>query len=224
MLMRVTLASRMTALLGSATRPVSVAFGVWACRAPAKERTSMTATAATLPIRSVLLTGKSVTHQPIRRGGEVCTIRRGNAQKANRSRGQRRTPTPAPHAPVLGSRSPVPSPDETTARDPVWSKISNALKRLGFRSCNFLAQLLSETSRACTIRIRRSSLGRLWNDLGSRACLHHLWLANCYFAHDSLGFPALIPSCDATSDGSFHSLHFYSCPVAGSRRRPFPRC
>src|ERR1700730_5932016 len=34
----------------------------------------------------------------------------------------------------------------------VWSKISNALKRLGFRSRNFLAQLLSETSRACTIR------------------------------------------------------------------------
>jgi hypothetical protein len=27
---------------------------------------------------------------------------------------------------------------------PVWSKISNALKRLGFRYSNFLAQLLSE--------------------------------------------------------------------------------
>ena len=56
---------------------------------------------------------------------------------------------------------------------PVWSKISNALKRLGFQSHNFLAQLLSETSRACTIRVRRSTLGRLWNDLGSHACLHH---------------------------------------------------
>ena len=55
----------------------------------------------------------------------------------------------------------------------VWSKISNALKRLGFRSRNFLAQLLSGTSRTCTIRVRRSSLGRLWNDLGSHACLHH---------------------------------------------------
>src|ERR1019366_790220 len=31
----------------------------------------------------------------------------------------------------------------------VWSRISNALKRLGFRSHNFLAQRLSETSRAC---------------------------------------------------------------------------
>jgi hypothetical protein len=39
----------------------------------------------------------------------------------------------------------------------IWSKISNALKNLGFRSRNFLAQLLAETSRACTIRIRRSS-------------------------------------------------------------------
>jgi len=55
---------------------------------------------------------------------------------------------------------------------PVWSKISSALKRLGFRSRNFLVQLLSETSRAGTIRVRRSSLGRLWNDWGSHACLH----------------------------------------------------
>src|SRR5665811_2239781 len=54
----------------------------------------------------------------------------------------------------------------------LWSKISNALKRLGFRCHNFLAQLLSETSTACTIRVRRSSLGRLWNDLGSHAGLH----------------------------------------------------
>src|ERR1035437_7338381 len=59
------------------------------------------------------------------------------------------------------------------SRLPVWSKISNALKRLGFRSHNFLAQLLSKTSRACTIRVPRSSLGRLWHDLGSHAGLHH---------------------------------------------------
>src|SRR5664280_1789631 len=55
----------------------------------------------------------------------------------------------------------------------VWSKISNTLKRLGFQSHNFLVQLLSETSRACTIRVRRSTLGRLWNELGSHAGLHH---------------------------------------------------
>src|ERR1019366_4432638 len=58
-------------------------------------------------------------------------------------------------------------------RDPVWSKISNTLKRLGFHSHKFLAQLLSETSRACTIRVRRSTLERLWNELGSHACVHH---------------------------------------------------
>ena len=46
-------------------------------------------------------------------------------------------------------------------------------EKAGFRSHNFLAQLLSETSTACTIRVRRSSLGRLWNDLGSHAGLHH---------------------------------------------------
>jgi|SRR5580700_4790018 hypothetical protein len=38
---------------------------------------------------------------------------------------------------------------------------------------SFLAQLLSETLRAGTIRVRHSSLGRLWNDLGSHACLDH---------------------------------------------------
>jgi hypothetical protein len=46
-------------------------------------------------------------------------------------------------------------------RAPVWSKISNALKRLRFRSRNFLAQLLSETSRECnnpgsTIKFREA--------------------------------------------------------------------
>src|SRR6266566_2534108 len=51
----------------------------------------------------------------------------------------------------------------------VWSKISNALKRLGFRSRNFLAQLVSETSRACTIRVRRSSFREALECLG-RAC------------------------------------------------------
>ena len=39
---------------------------------------------------------------------------------------------------------------------PVWSKISNALKRLGFRSRNFLAQL----ARNCCLLGRR----RYWGD------------------------------------------------------------
>src|ERR1035438_9614744 len=70
-------------------------------------------------------------------------------------------------------RVPGSSFQATKAAEDVWSKISNALKRLGFRSHNFLAQLLSQTARACTIRVRRSTLGRLWNDLGSHAGLHH---------------------------------------------------
>ena len=40
----------------------------------------------------------------------------------------------------------------------MWSKISNVLKRLAFRARNFFAQLLSETSRACTIRVPRSTI------------------------------------------------------------------
>src|SRR5437899_1160936 len=63
--------------------------------------------------------------------------------------------------------------------DGVWSKISNALKRLGFRSRNFPAQLVSETSRACIILVRRSSLGRLWNALGAPARLCHRNKKSC---------------------------------------------
>src|SRR5215471_10485135 len=36
---------------------------------------------------------------------------------------------------------------------------------------------------------------------------HSLWLANCYFAHDSSGVPVLLPFCNAQSGRSFHSLH-----------------
>src|SRR2546429_7871808 len=46
------------------------------------------------------------------------------------------------------------SPEFVQPRDLNCYKISNVLKRLGFRSRNFFAQLLSEPSRACTIRVR----------------------------------------------------------------------
>ena len=39
------------------------------------------------------------------------------------------------------------------------------IEKAWFPASYFLAQLLSETSEACTIRVRRSSLGRLWNFL-----------------------------------------------------------
>src|SRR5664280_2279218 len=58
-----------------------------------------------------------------------------------------------------------------------WSSTALGVPRSargrGFDCHNFLTQLLSETSRACTIRVRRSTLGRLWNELGSHAGLHH---------------------------------------------------
>src|SRR5437588_12388097 len=47
------------------------------------------------------------------------------------------------------------------------------IEKAWFPVSYFFAQLLSEASRACTMRVRRSSLRRLWNDLGSHACLHH---------------------------------------------------
>ena len=50
-----------------------------------------------------------------------------------------------------------------------------------------------------------------------------LWLANCYFAHDSLGFPILLPFCDAQSGHSFYPLDRHPGSVARSWRRPFHR-
>ena len=47
---------------------------------------------------------------------------------------------------------------------PYESRNSNALKRLGFRSRNFLARLLSETSRACNNPVSTISLSLEWFD------------------------------------------------------------
>ena len=52
----------------------------------------------------------------------------------------------------------------------------------------------------------------------------HLCLANCYFAHNSLGFPALLPFFNASSLHPFHPLNRYPDPVVPTWRRPFPRC
>jgi hypothetical protein len=60
-----------------------------------------------------------------------------------------RSGTSQADAPTLGQILSNRGPPAKYSGSPVWSKISNALKRLGFRSHNFLAQLLSETSTAC---------------------------------------------------------------------------
>jgi hypothetical protein len=49
-------------------------------------------------------------------------------------------------------------------------------------------------------------------------------LANCYFAHNSSGFPALLPCFDAPSGGTFHPFPCYPGPPARTWRRPFPSC
>jgi len=49
-------------------------------------------------------------------------------------------------------------------------------------------------------------------------------LANCYFAHTSLRFPALLPFFNASSRRPFHPLHHYLGPLARTRRCPFRSC
>ena len=48
----------------------------------------------------------------------------------------------------------------------------------------------------------------------------NLWLANCYFAHNSSGFPVLLPFFDAQSGRSFHPIRRHPGPVAWTWRRP----
>jgi isoquinoline 1-oxidoreductase alpha subunit len=42
----------------------------------------------------------------------------------------------------------------------------------------------------------------------------NLWLANCYFAHNSLEFPVLLGFCDARSGRPFHPFHRYPGSLA----------
>src|SRR6516164_4956866 len=51
---------------------------------------------------------------------------------------------------------------------------------------------------------------------------HGVWLANCYFAHDSSGFPILLLFFDAQSGRSCYPLDRHAGPVARTWWRPFP--
>src|SRR5260370_9666077 len=51
-----------------------------------------------------------------------------------------------------------------------------------------------------------------------------LWLANCYFAHDALGFPVLLPFFDGQSGRSFYPLGRHHGPVARTGWGPFRGC
>src|ERR1039457_4480037 len=61
--------------------------------------------------------------------------------------------------------------DSLSHAAPRMVKNLKRFEKAGFRSHNFLAQLLSETSTACTIRVRRSNLERLGDELGAHAGL-----------------------------------------------------
>jgi hypothetical protein len=62
-----------------------------------------------------------------------------------------------------------------------------------------------------------AALTRHW--AGTRV---YLCLANCYFAHDSLRFSAMLPFFNASSHRPFHPLNRRPDPVAPTWRPPFP--
>ena len=51
-----------------------------------------------------------------------------------------------------------------------------------------------------------------------------VWLANCYFAHDSSGFPVLLPFFDAPFGRSVYPFLGHAGPPAWTWWRPFPSC
>jgi len=51
-----------------------------------------------------------------------------------------------------------------------------------------------------------------------------VWLANSYFANDSIAFPVLLRFCGADPGRSFDPLHRYFGPIARTRRRSFHNC
>ena len=81
--------------------------------------------------------------------------------------------------------------------------------------CEFLQALRERSSLVWQlVLLRRSFLVR---NLG-------LWLANCYFAHNSLEFRVLLGFCDARSGRPFHPFHRYPGSLAQTWRCPFHRC
>ena len=88
-----------------------------------------------------------------------------------------------------------------------------------FRVRNWLSEkgLSSDTcGRLCVFVTPRSA--------SNRATGLDLCLANCYFAHNSLRFPALLPFFNASSLRPFHPPNRRPDPVVPTWRRPFPRC
>src|SRR6266699_1206702 len=63
------------------------------------------------------------------------------------------------------------------------------------------------TIQTTVYRLERKKVVRRVKKVGN----FHLWLANCYFTHDSSGFPVLLPFFDAPSGGSF--IHFLATLV-----------
>src|SRR5438874_13460041 len=62
-------------------------------------------------------------------------------------------------------------------------------------------------------------------DFAKDASRHRfVWLANCCFAHISLGFPFLLRFCDEQSGHSVYPFHCYPGPLARSWRCPFHSC
>src|SRR5438552_6308546 len=73
-----------------------------------------------------------------------------------------------------------------------------------------------------------SDLDDVWyyvaKESGSFEVANRLWLANCYFTHDSSEFPALLPFFDAPFGRSIYPFHGHAGPTAWTWRRPFPSC
>src|SRR6266480_1004589 len=73
---------------------------------------------------------------------------------------------------IVGALLALPAPTRAQGETRVVKNLKR-IEKAWFPVSQFLPQLVSETSRACTIRVRQSSLGRPWNAWGAPARLCH---------------------------------------------------
>src|SRR5664279_3289192 len=116
----------------------------------------------------------------------------------------------------------MPVPRDTCAS----SKSPTEVRR---KSWSRILRVMPARSRVATHVLRKSSTCRSPFPRSSRVNRYssaplptmHLWLANCYFPQDYLGFPILLPFFDAQSGRSFHPFDCRPGSVARSWWRPY---
>src|SRR5260370_32541279 len=106
----------------------------------------------------------------------------------------------------------------------IWSPVPTVNRIPGINGFQKRMRL-TLLARARTMSSRQDSFPkRKRSRTEAPTCAVGVWLANCYFAHNSLRFPVLLPFFNASFRRPFHPLNRHPDPIAPTWRRPFPHC